>query len=306
MLKHKKNKPQYSENFVKPVFVIGKNRSGTKWLSNIIANHPDIACVQREGAGGIVETNIFSNFPALFGDLRYEENYFGMAVCFSQTNFFRLTGLNEGVLYENRKENYLDLFRYVMNLYSKRGKKTYWLQKAAVDDFENIYNFFPDARFIVVERDIVDNIRSTRGLAKLNDKPVPGIIREIAKWHLAQKTTRRYQAESNVMHVTFDQLKNDRQNLVKKVCDFLELTFHESMLIDTFKKNTSFQKGIKKEDMLSSFQIRIVRVLTPLFRVVPFFVLRGLGSLMSRKGTGQRLVAKSFSLLREDYGCEND
>ncbi|MFW6008127.1 MAG: hypothetical protein ACOCP8_02575 [archaeon] len=40
------------------IFVIGKNRSGTKWLSNTVANHKDVFCVQRPGAGGILETNL--------------------------------------------------------------------------------------------------------------------------------------------------------------------------------------------------------------------------------------------------------
>ena len=29
----------------RPIFVIGLNRSGTKWLSNELAKHPQIACV---------------------------------------------------------------------------------------------------------------------------------------------------------------------------------------------------------------------------------------------------------------------
>ncbi|MCK4320989.1 sulfotransferase [candidate division WOR-3 bacterium] len=37
-----------------PIFVIGKNRSGTKWLSNVIANHKDVACIQHELFGGIL------------------------------------------------------------------------------------------------------------------------------------------------------------------------------------------------------------------------------------------------------------
>ncbi|MBA7629902.1 hypothetical protein ES703_37409 [subsurface metagenome] len=46
-----------------PIFVIGKNRSGTKWLSNVIANHKDIACIQHELFGGILEANVISRMP---------------------------------------------------------------------------------------------------------------------------------------------------------------------------------------------------------------------------------------------------
>lgn len=71
-----------------PIFVIGRNRSGTKWLSNIIASHHDVAAVQHEEHFGILEaTDVFLNMPILFGDLSIAENYMGFLDCFSQTDF---------------------------------------------------------------------------------------------------------------------------------------------------------------------------------------------------------------------------
>ena len=58
---------------IRPIFVIGKNRSGTKWLSNTISNHSKIACVRSHEFGGILETNVFFNMPNTFGDLAIKE-----------------------------------------------------------------------------------------------------------------------------------------------------------------------------------------------------------------------------------------
>ncbi len=48
-------------NTITPIFIVGTNRSGTKWLSNILANHPDVAAVQTERTLGIVETYMFDS-----------------------------------------------------------------------------------------------------------------------------------------------------------------------------------------------------------------------------------------------------
>jgi len=290
----------------KPIFVIGKNRSGTKWLSNIIANHPDVACIQREGAGGILETNMLSTFTNLFGDLSYIENYFGMVVCFSETNFFKLTGLDKEILFKKKYKDCFCLFRQIMNLYAQKKQKTYWLQKASVTNLPQVYNAFPDARFIIIERKITDNIRSSRGLAKLNNGPMPGILRETAKWHLAKKTVNKYKGKDNIMHMKFEQLKNDRETSVKRVCSFLDLDFNESLLQEHFKKNTSFQQGIKKEDVLSPLQTLWIKVLNTVWRFMPYFLLNRVGSILSRADKVQRLVSKTFLLLRKEYGWGNN
>jgi len=91
---------------IKKIFVIGKNRSGTKWLSNTIANHQKIACIQRPGAGGILETNIINRMPNIFGTLKKDNNFIGFIECFSQTNYFKLLHVEKEELY-NAPRDYL-------------------------------------------------------------------------------------------------------------------------------------------------------------------------------------------------------
>ena len=58
-----------------PILVIGKNRSGTKWVSNLLANHSSIRAVQAPQHGGIIETNFFGMMQQVFGDIGRVENY---------------------------------------------------------------------------------------------------------------------------------------------------------------------------------------------------------------------------------------
>jgi hypothetical protein len=68
------------------LFVIGRNRSGTKWLSNILAENNEVAAVQREGAGGILESNELSHFPKHF-NLNHIEDRTAFQILFKHSNF---------------------------------------------------------------------------------------------------------------------------------------------------------------------------------------------------------------------------
>lgn len=63
---------------ITPIFIVGTNRSGTKWLSNILAKHPDVAAVQTERTQGIVETNMFHSLRIKFPDLRRPDDFVGL------------------------------------------------------------------------------------------------------------------------------------------------------------------------------------------------------------------------------------
>jgi len=76
---------------VKPILVIGINRSGTKWLSNEIASHPSISAVQDERHGGIVESNLLTEYGRAF-DLTTSTGYAELLAFWTQIHFFLLAG----------------------------------------------------------------------------------------------------------------------------------------------------------------------------------------------------------------------
>jgi hypothetical protein len=102
---------------IQKIIVIGMNRSGTKWISNLISNHPDVVSLQYERGGGILETNMFTNFPHSFGDLRFPDNYVGLIELWSKTDFFQCAGMDKDFFYsiEKRPTNYFELFQILMN-----------------------------------------------------------------------------------------------------------------------------------------------------------------------------------------------
>jgi len=284
----------------KPIFVIGRNRSGTKWLSNLIGNHPDVACVQRPGAGGILETNVFTTMPAVFGDLSVDENYLGMAVCFARTNFFRLTGLEERVLFEDPPRDYAGLFRRVMDLYAEKQGASRWLQKAGVYCLADLMGAFGDAAFLVIERDLEPNVRSALGLGMAMHGRKGSVLRETVSYCLAQKRARRWRRRANVMYVRFEDLRADREAVLREACGFLELDFRPEMLEDRFEKNTSFRTRVRREDVLTRRDRAVMRLAAGLCRPLPARLLEALRGRGRR--SRQRFVPRTFDLFKQDIG----
>lgn len=291
---------------VKPILVVGRNRSGTKWLSNSIANHPDVACVQRPGAGGILETNLLSYMPRLFGNLSIDENYYGFITCFAQTNFFKLTGLDKRVLFTYRINSYYRFFEYIMELYAQKEGKEYWLQKTNSLQLERLLSEFPDAKFIIIQRNIKDNIRSTVGLRKLtgNSHPVGGVIRDIMGYYLFHKVESCFQNRDNVFATKYELLKETREQTLKQISDFIGIQFNPGMLVDIYKKNTSFKKGVSKKDVLNKRELFTIELLSPVLKQLPWYVYNIIWKTARRiRGTrpdDKRFISLTFSLLAQE------
>jgi len=58
----------------KHIFVVGNNRSGTKWISNTILRSARVAGAQSEDHKGILETNVLFNAPRIFGPLQNSQH----------------------------------------------------------------------------------------------------------------------------------------------------------------------------------------------------------------------------------------
>ena len=126
---------------VRPIIVVGMNRSGTKWLSNIIARHRDVIAVQSPRTNGIVETNMFGPLPDKF-DLSSPDEYIGLVELWAATHFFRCTGVDKELFYglRPRPTSGLQLFDVLMSAYAvlvaedqpaQRGKSGCALQAGA-------------------------------------------------------------------------------------------------------------------------------------------------------------------------------
>lgn len=261
-----------------PIFVIGRRRSGTKWLSNILANHPEIACVQGRRSG-ILETGIFDRFPDLFGDLRIDANFYAFLACYSKSDFFRLTGTPEEEFYSSQQRDYFDIFRTLMDGFADRQSSPYWLQKSKSYLLPQFFEKFPDARYVIIRRGMMDNMRSSIALtmSRLSaHRPALGVvISNLFSYYHHLRWEEEYADRDNVVTVRFEDLKADTEGTVAKVCDFLGVDFSQEMLETQYEQNTSFRGNVKRGQTLRRIDRMTIAAVDPLARNLPLSVLHG-------------------------------
>jgi hypothetical protein len=255
------------------IFVVGRDRSGTKWLSNIIANHKDVACVQHEEHYGILEaTDILTNSKVLFGNLNIPENFIAFLECFSQTDFFSLTKLNKRIFYNFGPQNYLHIFKKMMDIYAENEKKKYWVQKIGIFEFKDLYDFFLEGKFIIIKRNIFDNLQSKIGQRMLysNSKNIKKyIFKNLVEHFIDNVQMNKYCKQRNVHIVKYEKLKSEKKAEIKKLSNFIQLEFDENMLVDNYPKNTSFRNGVFKKQIFTKSDILKINIYIFFLNFIP-------------------------------------
>ena len=115
----------------KQIFVIGRNRSGTKWISNILSNNIEISSIQRKGAGGILECSLLSHFPRHF-NIKNTEDRSAFEILFKESNFHRCSGIDDKFLETTTYSSFMDFFEQYMNAVAKKEKQNSGCRNSAV------------------------------------------------------------------------------------------------------------------------------------------------------------------------------
>ena len=257
------------------------NRSGTKWLSNMLSNHSDIISLQNERGGGIIETNMFDNFPKAFGDLSFPDNYVGLVECWSETDFFKSAGADKERFYRlsPRVCCYFKLFRIFMDDMATRHGKRFWLQKTNPFNGLSCMNHYRDARYVVVKRNIFDTVKSHIQLFLNRDNRTKQIAKEVFFYKYQEKLIYKILKRRNVVSVNYDSLKNDTAKHMKAVCQSIGVDFQKAMLKVKFKPNTSFRNNKQRQALLSETDIFRIKAYSRLFTPLPltaFYIARNL------------------------------
>ena len=297
------------------IFVFGKNRSGTKWLSNLIANHSDVACMQQARGGGIMETNLFRNCPAVFGDLAVNENNLAFLAFFTRSSLFKLSGLSEQDLYERRFYSYFEVFDHVMNKVARKEQKGTWLQKGDSLELPQVIEHYPEAKFIVIRRgdakaNIISNLalftRDASEEVRAQKPSNSAVVQQTFSYYLHKKIEEKYAGRPNVKTVFFEDLKARKREVIEEVCRFVGLPFEEQMVEEQFGKNSSFSKDAKREEVITGAQHRLIDTLSPVLDNLPLFVLATLfnarEAVARRNPSRNRFINGTLSLYREEVG----
>lgn len=272
-----------------PIFVLGKHRSGTTWLANLLCQHSQIAGITHEKHFGIHESAYFSCVYGRYGNLDEKSNFVEFVEVISASDYFRLAGANKKYLYSLWPTTYEDLFKKVMDRFAaERGAKL-WIEKTPphsvlVNQLSVIY---PDAKFITVIRDVEAVVASTIALAGTEPESkmsnVGEIFSTVVSWVIYNKILRSFGKHSDKMlTIRYEDLKSDLEHCLQKICAFLEIPFEPEMSELPFVRNTSFTK-IKRGQALSGEEKMMIRFTRHIFELIPLWILNAINKRIKSK-----------------------
>lgn len=258
---------------VRPIFVIGLNRSGTKWLSNELARHPEIFAILNDKTG-IRETNMFRGLGRKF-DVRKFDDFVGMIQLWSTTDFFERTGVDKSRLFQLDPlptDSYL-LFAALMSMAAEQHGKRCWLQKGPPLAGLELAARFSDAFFVAIRRDMHDQIISHVKLS--GNRSFLNLARATFAYVRDVRILGRFCRLTGCPIVEYSDLEKNKESLLAGLIDRVGLSPMAGSVTEgaSLLPNSSFQSGESREQFLSAVQRGWISFWGGFFQWVPYPVM---------------------------------
>ena len=261
-----------------PLFVLGKQRSGTTWLSTQLSQHSQVACVRDDHHGGIHESAYFSHVAGRYSDLSQKTNYVEFVEVMAVSDTMRILGVDKDFLYSLWPTTYEGVFEAVMTRLAQQKGARYWLDKTPEHTLlaEKLAELYPDAKFIAILRHPHDIMRSTVGRYNVKGLKLRYLLaRGTLNLVHHNQEIRHFARRSGRVHVVqFEDMKHDTEGVFQDVCRFLELDFESSVLEEAYRPNTTFVRGSERNQVLSKADTHIIDVVMSVGEAIPVQVFR--------------------------------
>ena len=205
-----------------PLFVVGMWRSGTSLLYALLNQHPQMGLMYE------------SDLPLLSSLFLLPRKSSSWVVKFDSWNG-ALTRHN--IEADSIPENIVDLpnaFRAIAQQYARKKGATMWGCKSPnyYDCMNQLADWFPNAKFIVIWRDPADVCRSiVRAAKKAAWFARPGMdLRALLGYHRMKKEADSLVRRGAAIHqLQYDDLVRDPTTAIAKICDFVGIDYDPRM-----------------------------------------------------------------------------
>jgi hypothetical protein len=279
------------------------NRSGTKWLSNILCNHPEVAGIQSPLHTGILETNFFGTVQRMFGEELPVDHYVGLLEMWAQSDFFKASGVEKEWFYQLRPRpaGPLQMFLTLMEEVARRRGARYWLQKTSPLVAREILPRLPGARVIVTRRSPLPLLESTVRLRRDLGERISA-IRAAAIFALEDEILRHIERNAGALVTSYERIQGSPEAEASRLCAALDLTFDPTLLRVPFDRNTSFQRESDREQIFSGMERFAIYSTLGAMRWIPLELLAFLRDRL--RGGGTRLVEGTFREIIRRHGLD--
>jgi len=275
---------------IRPIFVLGIQRSGTTWVANALGGHPSIAAVEAEDHNGVHESVFFSHFAREYGNLSEDGAFERFCADFTASDYFILTGLSEEWFRAARPRSYAEAFRLVMEEVARRRGCRFWLEKSPHHTLlsDELAEAFPDAFFVCVVRDPVTLIRSRLWAFGRVPPPYPARLAALMRSSAAVSLYQRHLASfcsrcDRAILLRYEEMREDAEAAMKRVLSFMGEDFDPSVTRRRYRANTSFPSPQDKERAFGCRDRVAIRLFSAVLRLVPLSALRAIEERRARR-----------------------
>lgn len=224
-------------------FIVGAERSGTSLLQLMLDHHPNLVIEHEfEYAFKMIDRG---KFPPVSNYCDWLESQW----LFRETNYI-----------VNRNQSFRSLIYSFLE--QKTLRNTYTTKKIGAivhHDFHRIKFLWPNAKYIHIVRDPRDVAPSVVNMGWSGN-----VWKAVDRWITAEKLWESIQdniAPGNTLTIRYEDLVKTPEDILSKICNFLNMPYNESML--SYHKTTNYdsvnpdfaQKWLKN---LSDFQIQLI------------------------------------------------
>lgn len=270
---------------LRPVFIIGKHRSGTSWLGNLLAEHPKIYGVQNPDRHGIWESLYFTHIAEHFRsiDTTTEQGFEAWIDFMSRTNYVQFSPVSVNELPEIGPAGFDVLFRRFMNRAAQKKGVPMWIEKSPPHTLvaSSLAEAFPDAKFIAMSRDFDNWLRSSVKHSERTGRL--GSDNAICRMYLVAKLIGErllYEAATDslkeeygdrVLHISYEDLCRRHDEIKEQVLSFLGTHAFGENVKSRYEPNSSFDSQEKKdrENVPSGIECRWARFVWTILRLIP-------------------------------------
>jgi hypothetical protein len=222
----------------RPIFILGRHRSGTTWLSNVLAAYPDVYAPAHEVHHGTHESAYFSHLVPHCNGGRTPADLAAIKDLFERSDYFLLTGLECGP--DILELGYVEYFRRVMEAAAHKHGARFWLEKTPAHTLLTRFlaESYPDARLIGIVREphavVTSNVHGF------------GNPRSLRAWFWQALVTGIYErmlARQDVYLIRYEDLRDRHAETVRALASHLGLD-DQPVPATSYISNTSYRSSV--------------------------------------------------------------
>lgn len=256
---------------MRKIFVIGRHRSGTTWMTNILASHPNVFTPQHRLHQGQHESAFFSSLLPYCHMGKTESDRRAISAIFERSDYWHLLFENGSPDLDIEKEGVYGYFSKSMDMAAEQKGCTHWVEKTPRHTLclPILLKEYPDASFVAVERSRIETVRSN--VYKFGDPKNPVDWVKAAIWgEIYSKIIKKNRA--SILIVRYSDLQNKYDDTLKKILNYVGLEC-DSGIYSQWAPDSSFDGTSPDVALSKRVLIGVVKIL---FGFIPCSIVQSM------------------------------